>query len=383
MIDLIVVFEPNMNSSPHSEINAGLLSVFEGVFPSHSLDLIVDKRHYNAISKKKDLKNWNIKFSKVFTYKPSNFLINDFLLILKFLWIFIHYKRNSATYIFLGIMPLSHCFISLINQFTKKDIIICLHGQMEAYLENTKIGKSRYYYYLSKNVFKRNDYLRYIVFGESIKTNIKFLFKDLSKIIVIDQPYLYPEEFIVDSKPDLMKRPFILGVIGRGDKGKNISEIFTLINELKDDIKQGKLKIVIVGKMSVTVPENLNNLIDFQTDTIPTKKFEKEVLGLDFALSFTGKDFYKVTPSGAFFDCIKWEIPILSLDNDFTSYYFSKYGPLGELFSTTFDMSLWIKNVILENNLDESFYTQIQQNYQTMKRELSIDNIVVKLQTQL
>ena len=60
-------------------------------------------------------------------------------------------------------------------------------------------------------------------------------------------------------------------------------------------------------------------------EEILKEEFEKEVIQLDFVISFTDKNYYKATPSGVFFDCIKWEIPILSLNNDFIEYYFYKY----------------------------------------------------------
>ena len=39
----IVVFEPNMNSFPHSEVNAGFLSLLELVYQDEKLVFIADK----------------------------------------------------------------------------------------------------------------------------------------------------------------------------------------------------------------------------------------------------------------------------------------------------------------------------------------------------
>ena len=176
-----------MNSFPHSEVNAGFLSLLELVYQDDKLLFIADKNHYNAIQNSMDFKRWQYKPTKVFSYEPQFFLLNDFILIYKIIRLLYSLKKNDTLYL-LGIMPLAHIFISFLNGFLQKKCIICLHGQMEAYLDETKIGKSKYYYRLSKFVFKRNDTIDYLIYGESIKNNLFHLFTSLKKLIVIDQP---------------------------------------------------------------------------------------------------------------------------------------------------------------------------------------------------
>jgi hypothetical protein len=294
----IIVFEPNMNSVPHSEVNAGFLSLLELVYQDEKLVFIADINHYNAIQKIKSCERWNYIPSKVFSYEPKLFLLNDFILIFKIIGMLFRAKKTDTIYL-LGIMPLAHIFISFLNSLLQKKCIVCLHGQMEAYLDNTKIGMSKYYYRLSKFVFKRKDAIDYLIFGESIKNNLSYLFTSNKKLIVIDQPYIYHE--IKEKEMFPVKTNYTLGILGRFDHSKNINEFFTFVDLLAQEIIENKIVIKIIGKVNCEIPDKYKSLISFYNKTLTKEEFEKEALQLDFVISFTDENYYKATPSGVFF----------------------------------------------------------------------------------
>jgi len=376
----IVVYEPNMNSSPHSEINVGLLSVFELIWEKNTKFFYGDKRHINYLKIKKNIENWNLINFKTFKYIPLFFLINDLFLIFKMRKIFKKHTRKNTVFVFLGIMPFSHIYISRYNKRHKKNILLCLHGQMEAYLKDTKIGISKNYYRLCKNVFKEDDdNIKYIVFGESIKENIKHLFSNECKIITIDQPYIYPSiRKNIDSKNKIT-----LGFIGRADKTKNISELYKLIDILKYYIEKDRIEIKVVGRFNYNIPLKYERLFTYFTSTVAPEKFQQEINTLDFAISFTGKEYYRATPSGTFFDCVKWEIPLLTLENDFTNYYFNKYGSMGRSFSDTSQMGLWIIDELIQKDTYIGQIFEIEKSYKRLKDDISINSLAIKLAEQL
>ncbi len=376
----LIVFEPNMNSNPHSEINAGLISVFEKIFRNTDNFLYGDKRHIRCLEKKKDISNWQIRYVKTFDYRPLFFLINDLFLILKINRILRKHRKKESIFFFLGIMPLAHIYLSLRNKISKRNIIVCLHGQMEAYLPDTTIGLSRKYYMLSKNIFRRNDNLRYIVFGESIKSSIKFLLENEEKILVIDQPYIFNSRI---SRDLVLRDKIVLGFIGRADKTKNIEELFNLINIIKDDILRGNIVIKIIGKLQYEYPKEYDGLFAFYSKILDQYEFEKELNSIDFALSFTDRNYYRATPSGVFFDCIKWEIPLLSLDNNFISYYSKKYGKIGMIFRNTTEMGNWISEELIQRKFNNQNLVEISQNYKKIKAAISTNSLAEELSRQL
>lgn len=375
----IIVFEPNMNSFPHSEVNAGFLSLLELVYRDKKLVFIADKNHYNAIQKIKSCERWNYIPSKVFSYEPKFFLLNDFILIFKIIGMLFRAKKTDTIYL-LGIMPLAHIFISFLNSLLQKKCIICLHGQMEAYLDHTKIGMSKYYYRLSKFVFKRNDAIDYLIFGESIKNNLSYLFTSRKKIIVIDQPYIYHE--IKEKEIFPVKTNYSLGILGRFDHSKNINEFFTFVDLLAQEIIENKIIIKIIGKVNCEIPDKYKSLISFYNKTLTKGEFEKEALQLDFVISFTDENYYKATPSGVFFDCIKWELPILSLNNDFIEYYFTKYK-VGEVFYKTAEMVGFVKNNLLKPDFRTNYYEVYIENLKMIKNQLSIEKLIEQFSKQI
>jgi hypothetical protein len=376
----ILVFEPNMNSYPHSEVNAGILSLLELVYDNQNFIFIANNNHFDAIQNIRKFEKWQYLSTKVFPYEPKYFLINDFRLILKILRIFLVTKKEDTIYL-LGIMPLSNIFISFLNLFFKKNVFIFLHGQMEAYLPDTKIGLSKYYYRISKFVFKINDNINYLFFGESIKNNLKFLFNLNKKLIVIDQPYLFQE--LEGNLVSTNAKAFTLGIIGRFDYSKNVKEFFILIDSFEKEILDKKIIIKIVGKVNYEIPKKYLQLISFYNRELTITEFKDEIQQLDFVISFTDESYYRATPSGVLFDCIKWEKPILGLNNEFINYYFTKHGKIGEIFNNTFEMIDFLKINFNTQNLSFSQYPNYIENLKKLKQFLSIKNLSEKFAKQI
>ena len=276
-------------------------------------------------------------------------------------------------------MPLAQNYLSKYNTKHKRNITICLHGQMEAYLENTAIGFSKHYYRISKKSFSQDDNIKYLIFGESIKEKIKFLFRDENKTLVIDQPYIFDKNII---RNPTANNNIILGIIGRADKTKNIKELFNLIEIIKDEILNNRITIKIIGKFEYDYPKKYEGLFTYYTNRLEQDVFDRELNSVDFALSFTGKDYYKATPSGVFFDCIKWEIPLITLHNDFTDYYFNKYGAMGKSFNSTSEMGMWITNDLVVKGI-AAFINEANFNFKKVKEAISLNSLAEILSSQL
>jgi hemoglobin-like flavoprotein len=92
-------------------------------------------------------------------------------------------------------------------------------------------------------------------------------------------------------------------------------------------------------------------------------------------ISFLSESYYRATPSGVFFDCIKWEIPILSLNNPFINYYFSKYDKVGEIFNNTPEMVEFIKDNLINSVYDFNNYMLYLKNLKKLKHFLSVEKL--------
>lgn len=375
----VIVFEPNMNGPAHTEINAGLLKIIEKLSSGKSLEFISDEVHLNSLRKKIDLAKWNINKIKVIDYKPKNFLMMELMFLYRSTKILVFSKDIDSIY-FLGILPISLNILSIINIFLQRKIIIALHGQMEAFLDNSKIGKTKYYYYLCQYTFNNRDNIRYIVFGESIAKNLDFLI-ERKKMLIIDQPYMMEN---IQKENKKIKFPIVIGLIGRADKSKNVIEIFKLLDSLEKEIINGLIQVKIVGRLYVPISDKYKRLVSYYTETISNEALENGIQSLDYALSFTNEEYYRATPSGVLFDCIKWKLPILALKNDYISYYFKRFGNFGELFNNTEEIAKFLKDLISDinekGNLDLSNYDK---TFNIIREELDINNLSEMLGKQL
>lgn len=252
---------------------------------------------------------------------------------------------------------------------------------MEAYLPLTKIGYSKYYYLISKFIFKRNDNLRYVVFSDTIFNAIRFLFKGTTnKAIIIDQPYVFDNNGQSLSKV-VNDKPLRLAVIGRGDKAKNIDSLFLLVKKLEPLIKDGFLTFSVIGKMYTKIPEDCHNLIEYNYNGYNNDEFNKRIIKIDFSLIFADKDDYRAIPSGSFFDSLKWDKPVISLNNDFVNGYFRKYNNLGYICNNEEEMINVIKYITQNDFTIE--YKQFINNISLAKDKMSIENISKNFQYQL
>lgn len=366
----LIVMEPNMNSVYHSEINAGFIDLFEKVYPG-TLIFISDARHKQCVESIKSLDRWVFIKIRVFSYRPLNFILNELLLIIRILVLVSMWKRG-CTIVLLGIMPISHIFVSILNSFLGRRIFLCLHGQMEAYLPDTKIGLTRYYYRLSKFVFKRNDGLIYVVFGKAIQRNIQFLFSGRrSTQIVIPQPYVFSGNGFRCAPRNVFK----LAWIGRFSKSKNVEAFYNLIEFVNHLIAGGSIQLVIIGSLEENIPPRYSRFIKIKDKLDTANKFTDEIKLIDFALFFPDHRFYRATPSGVFFDCIKMSVPILTLRNDFALDYFDGQCQPGEVFDDVTAMAKYIIEITNDYTILSERWSKYQSSLSWLQKKMSTESL--------
>ena len=107
---------------------------------------------------------------------------------------------------------------------------------------------------------------------------------------------------------------------------------------------------------------------------IPKERFLTEIQNLDYALFFTGNnDEYDLIPSGVFSDCIAFEIPIISLENEKMNFFFEQYGHIGYLCNDIENMAKVIKSITPKDKI------QFTNNIRQIKKELSSTNYTLNL----
>lgn len=335
----IFVAELIQNAFPHAEINAGILTILDRYFYTCEKSIIADSRHVKAITSIQPLADWEKLPIQVTGFQAKYLLYLDLVMCIRVVRAYFNLQSQDVLFI-LGILPLSHIVLTFLNKIGRKHIFVCLHGEMEALLPRTKIGITRYYYRFTQFLFKISSGLTYLILGESVCANIKFLFGKETQYLIIDQPYLWSSEQVVSNNEVENKGEVIkLGIVGRFNNSKNVKECFKFIKGIKPLIEAGKIEIYIIGKVDIHIEEDIRELLAFYSNSpLSPEDFMAYIQKQNFILSFTDRSYYRATPSGVFFDCIKYSKPIFGLKNDYLCHYYNKYGAFGYLYDDVSEM---------------------------------------------
>lgn len=364
----------------HLEVNRGLIEIFFIIFPDLKHCLFSEKKHGEKVKSK--LKNINqSKFKQINTLyiNSKNRFIRSFnytfIFVLNLIKLYIISKRNKPKLlIFLTLSPFQHYLLHKIFPINQNCIIL-FHSELELLLKKNKKKLSQGYWFQKTYDLPPNKPL-YLVLGSPIKEQlyINSLFNK-NKVIAINHPYDFSLLSTKSRKSDGILR---IGAIGQASSyKKNTHLMFELAKKVQQLIKTHKVELYIVGKIESNMSAYLNNLVIFndRQDFLPSEEFNRQVNNLDCIVYFYTKNEYNLAASGALFDAIKFKKEILTLNNNFISYYVDKYN-IGKVFDTTDEMAYYINNChqkiktnILKNNYE---HFMRDHSYFTIARDLLI-----------
>ena len=320
-----------------------------------------------AISDKKTLANYcelaNIQDSGI--HKHSIYCFGQkkrLFLLLSYIWsamlniviLFISKRDSVLIYVFNN--SFSTSILNRINMLLKRNVLLCLHGELELLSTNQESRKygvlSKILQFLIIHYFRGDKYsLKMLLMGDSIKRNLEFyLKKKIFNIFVLDHPYIQTTSFInIPTFSSVLK----LGTVGTMSVNKGADKYISLLQMVKAE-KLQNLQFYVIGKAEGDVYDKLNavNVIFpcVGEGMCSRESFDKHVSDLDYILFFYPVDSYRLTASGAIYDAIMQEIPIISIKNEYFTYLFDKYGKFGYLFDNVDNIFSFIKSGLKREN---------------------------------
>ncbi|HLP04541.1 MAG TPA: hypothetical protein VK152_03845 [Paludibacter sp.] len=376
--DLIAV------SGIHTGINVALMKVLKMVYENQEgVDFYAEPMHSKICNEKwsgNDVHFHTMKLMPAKLFGGSKMILRDALSCLYVFKAFLFSSRQDIL-IFSLAYPLAQYLIYLLSKLSnKKDIFVCLHGEMEVIVDDRSF-RSKRYQNLTKKVLNSNSKIHYIVLGESIFKNLKHLFARPEKVIVIEHPYEFKT---IDLHSVANFKPLVIGQIGMGETSKGTGSLFEIAKMLENEIQQGKLIVKLAGRLNPQLMKLDNGLVEYHTNFLDSNTFESEIQSLHFTLQLVPFSKRKVTASGSFFDTLKYQKPYLSLENEYIGFFHSKQPNSGALFTTLQEMAAYIKHQ-LDGGSDE-FSTQYQKSIEAIRelqRNLSLTNIAESFKNQL
>lgn len=385
---MITIIDSLRFAEEHAPINASFLTTINCAFPNEKINVFLQKRHKNTVIKvltNNKQKHDNLKFHQIWGISNKKNTLSLFLsyLICTFYDSALLITQKSNRIFYTSVNPISLFFVKLLNALFPRRIYIILHGELE-YLNahsdhklpiQTRLLRKWYrlifWRLLTKNV-------KYIVLGESIMVNLRKL-KEVefpsSNFIVIDHPYFFKENATIKNDSETI----IFAIVGHVAAIKGSHLIYELAERNKTSVISGKLKFKIIGHISECVNKFKNSLVITKSEKyfMPREEYEAEISSLHYILFFYPESMYKYIASGAFFDAISFEKPIIALRNSFFEYYFDKFHDIGYLCNGLDEMQTHI------TNFDQEKYNIQVQNIIKAKEFLSIENISNKLMSQI
>ncbi|AZB10284.1 glycosyltransferase family 1 protein [Chryseobacterium sp. G0162] len=295
-----------------------------------------------------------IHFKKIKVLKGSQ-SYHIFLrkLLASFLLFFLLIKNRKEKIILANLNEFSTLYLnSLVNIFDIK-LGIITHGELEYMIQDVPKNKPIFLYKsLLKHFFKNkiSENIQILTLGKSIEDNLKQIFPVNSKIIKsIEHPYFFDSNAVSESSDSNIIRMGIVGTVG---ENKGMSDFIKLSQHLESSIHQGVIEFHVIGKHNYNI-ENypLLRFLAKPNTSIPTKEYNDAIQKLDFILFFYNENQYRLTASGAIFDAINHNKPIIALKNSYFNHVFS-YGKVGYLCENIEEMKDIIKDVVDKKNVN-------------------------------
>lgn len=309
----------------HYEFNFNVLKLLSRLFCNKEIFYIGNEEQVNKFS----ISLQKINFYKINTIKitKKNKIKIIFIYIINLLKI---RKFNSDKIIILNSLPII-ILLAKIILFSKKDIYFFLHGLDKLEDEN----KGSYKFFLFVIRLFNSDRYKYIVLGDVIKKNLLKKYPSMEKqLFSIDHPYSF-------SKNNINKRfdnKIIISTCGITAYEKGLNNIYKFIDKIENNFE-----FKHIGKSINEIQDKYVKYFPYKNEVISQKEYKNLIDKLDYILILYPNDSYKLTASGVYFDCIKFNKPLLGLKNEYFEYMFEKYGEIGKLFNTIEEIIDYLK----------------------------------------
>ncbi|WHF53056.1 hypothetical protein QGN23_07240 [Chryseobacterium gotjawalense] len=351
---MIIAAELQMQGNKHIGVNSSMLKILADELNDEIIifcdtlhkDILAEKYEYNNIS-------WRtFKYSGEFELKKIAIplkVMREVFLSFK-IFILAHNKKSNLIFFFSS-YPFTQFFLNIFSFIFNQKIIVCQHGDLGVLSMRKPKILSKIFGYAQRFFFNfRFNKVIVLFYGESVRKLFFSKFKkyNSNNVISIDHPYNFRSDLPVKIK----SRPIKISGIGTGLINKNSQYIYKLAKLLEEEIKRGEIIFQHIGNISPEVLSYRNGLvIEKGNKFMDYDIFKKELNESDFFIYFFEKDtLYDLCPSGTFFDAIKYQKPILAIENPFFSHYFEKLGDIGFLAKDLNELKDYIAKGSMKND---------------------------------
>jgi hypothetical protein len=368
----------------HSRFNAAMINILYEVMNKANDTVVIclhsEHDHNNIV--RDMLASVNIKIlshsHQLSSYKTiDKFIkspIKDLLSIFYVIKAYIFHKKGDMLF-FALVYPFALKVICLLSKAMKIEAYVCLHGELhvfanEARCLDKKINKM-YLSLMKSELTSFNKHVRYIVLGEPIFDDVKHIFANTQKPIIINHPYIFPEK----NNMELNFKPLVIGQIGSGNIGHGTPYLFQIAKMLEKEISEGKVKFILIGKIHESCMRFANGLVEYYTDIIDQKKFESLISTLHFSLQLRDGQSARATAYGTLGDSLIYDKPFFALHNNYIDFYVNKLNQSFYVYNSIDGIVSSIKKfLLLSDSKKMKEYMESVERILELKRFFSIEH---------
>lgn len=336
---MIIISEVVHTGEVHFQVNSCFVEMFSILYPFDEIIFNAEETHVKSVKRILEKRVSNIEFSSFKSYYDVNEYSWGTRIIGECIQIFKIIRRRKSlknnVYVWTCLFPTGHFFLNFLTLFqnNSKHIVI-LHGELEFLkTRNKRFGEIFLGFILRLSMKMSSKQSRYIVLGDNIKISLsKRIGKRISKKVY---SILHPYNFFAEENLNVSnnKEVLTIGAIGTQMLSKNSNYLFELARFFSDDIHLKKIVFKTIGRVLPELDKFKTELvINLYADSfVSQKEFEFEISKLNFIVFFYDNKAYELCASGAIFEAIRMNVPIISIKNDFFEWLFKSFGEMGFL----------------------------------------------------
>ena len=383
---MVLICEPECVGINHSDTNIGFLSLFEKIFDE--IIFIAEINHLAIL--KKNINKKNIKF---IDWETPDISLPDYLRhksdieFIERLFVLCNENRIEKLILLSCSASKLYSVKKMLRKFKNINVYILMHGILEQ-LTTPRPSINPMYYISNVNnlfnlpfwfgfpfLFSNSDKIKYLLLSENNNENLIKKFPKLKLYTdVIGLPYIFFKDY--NYKP-FKKGKVRFGIFGYTHKGKGGDLLFKLAEEIKKNQKIENAEFVLIGSIygnDVIVNDSVE--IISRNKPLSRNDFDKYAKEIDYAVYFYPSYSYQFTTSGAFFDAISYQKPVIVFKNNFFKQYFNLIGDIGYMCDDYQNMFDTVKYI--SQNLPMKEYAFQKNNIKKLREILSIDALAEK-----
>jgi hypothetical protein len=372
---MIYVADVSSIGVQHEQFNLSFIKLLQAAYPQVPIRFFADKSHSELHCKSLsqiEIENINIFSSRggVKEFVRAYYQYRSLQKIVK------KAETEKVSRLFVLLM---HPFAQfLFKNFTKPqvEISIVMHGELESLKFNKHFVNKIWGWFLKSAMSHRLANVNYIILGQSIyQTLVKVLpaFAH-QKALTLDHPY----PFVQNPPRDRQANQILLSSLGVATVAKSSQHIFS-VAEKAANLGLNSLSFHICGRVYRNMEPFINDHVHFRKDFGPLTRAELNTLMAksDFAVFYYDNKHYSLCSSGAFWDAVNAEIPLLYLRNDYFDYYASLVGEIGVAFDTVEDLNDYILG-LGHYGIDESKYAGFVDHLRRLKNDIMSTTVLTR-----